>query len=135
MGGFRRAWGILPLTGAGSPLPQLEQHLRSGGFVCLLADRDLSRSAVDVVLCGRPARMPVGPALLARATGAALLPTTCAYAGTDLEITLHEEIEVGPGEVGVRRATQQVADAFSVAIRAHPEDWHMLQRVFGEDTR
>jgi phosphatidylinositol dimannoside acyltransferase len=125
---------ILPLTGSGSPLPPLEERLREGGFVCLLADRDLSRSALEVELCGRPARMPVGPALLARTTGAALVPTTSAYAGRDMEITFHEEVEVGPGMEGLRRATQQVADAFTTAIRAHPEDWHMLQRVFRAET-
>jgi phosphatidylinositol dimannoside acyltransferase len=132
---YRAALGIriLPLTGGESPLPQLEEHLRTGGFVCLLADRDLSRRGVDVVLCGRPARMPVGPALLARTTGAALVPTTSAYAGDDMEITFHEEIEVGPGIEGLRRATQQLADAFTTAIRARPEDWHMLQRVFVEE--
>jgi lauroyl/myristoyl acyltransferase len=132
---YRAALGIriLPLTGGQPPLPQLEEHLRNGGFVCLLADRDLSRRGIDVVLCGRPARMPVGPALLARATGAALVPTTSAYAGTDMELTFHEEIEVGPGLEGLRRATQQLADAFTAAIRARPEDWHMLQRVFVEE--
>ncbi len=131
---YRASLGIriLPLTGGRPPLPLLEEHLRSGGFVCLLADRGLTRSAVEVALCGRPARMPVGPALLARTTGAALVPTTSAYAGPDLEITFHEEVEVGPGLEGLRRATQQVADAFTVAIRAHPEDWHMMQRVFVE---
>ena len=97
---------ILPLTGGESLLPALEATLTAGGFVCLLADRDLSRSAIPVELCGRPARMPVGPALLARTTGAALVPTTCAYAGRDLEITFHEEVEVGEGIDGLRRATQ-----------------------------
>jgi lauroyl/myristoyl acyltransferase len=126
---------ILPLTGGEPPLPTLEETLRAGGFVCLLADRDLTRSALEVELCGRTARMPVGPALLARTTGAALVPTTCAYAGDDLEITFHEEVVVGPGIEGLRRATQQVADAFTVAIRRHPEDWHMLQRVFREPPR
>ena len=38
------------------------RSLREGGFVCLLADRDLSRNAIDVVLCDEPARMPPGPA-------------------------------------------------------------------------
>ena len=126
---------ILPLTGGESPLPALEQRLREGGFVCLLADRDLTRSAVEVRLCGAPARMPVGPAFLARTTGAALVPTTCAYRGEDLEITFHEEVPVGPGIEGLREATQQVADAFTTAIRSRPEDWHMLQRVFREPAR
>ena len=29
--------------------------------------------------------------------------------------------------------TQQMARDFEAGIAAHPEDWHMLQRVFGED--
>jgi len=28
---------------------------------------------------------------------------------------------------------QQVADVFSQAFREHPQDWHMMQRVFVED--
>jgi KDO2-lipid IV(A) lauroyltransferase len=28
---------------------------------------------------------------------------------------------------------QQVADVFAGGIRAHPQDWHMLQRVFVAD--
>jgi KDO2-lipid IV(A) lauroyltransferase len=40
---------------------------------------------------------------------------------------------VGDGEDGVRRAMQQVADAFSLGLREHPEDWHMMQRVFAAD--
>ena len=29
--------------------------------------------------------------------------------------------------------TQQVARLFEAGIRAHPQDWHMLQRVFVAD--
>ena len=52
---------ILPLTGGDATLPRLEQWVRGGGLVCLLADRDLSRTGVEVELCGAPARMPRGP--------------------------------------------------------------------------
>jgi phosphatidylinositol dimannoside acyltransferase len=132
---FRHSLGmrILPLTGGQPPLPRLAEYLRQGGFVCLLADRDLSRSAVEVRLCDEPARMPPGPALLARETGAALIPATLGYIGADLEISFHEEVVVAPGEAGVHEAMQQVADAFTEGIRAHPEDWHMMQRVFSAD--
>ena len=132
---FRAGLGmrILPLDGDRPPLPRLAEYLRQGGFVCLLADRDLSRTAVDVRLCGHPARMPAGPALLARETGAALVPATLRYVGRDLEIHFHPEVEVGPGPEGVRAATQQVADAFTHGITAAPEDWHMMQRVFADD--
>jgi phosphatidylinositol dimannoside acyltransferase len=29
--------------------------------------------------------------------------------------------------------TQQLANVFEQAIREHPQDWHMLQRVFAAD--
>ncbi|HET6562814.1 MAG TPA: phosphatidylinositol mannoside acyltransferase [Marmoricola sp.] len=132
---FRAGLGmtILPLTGGEPPLPALAERLRAGGFVCLLADRDLSRSAVEVTLCGHRARMPTGPALLARLTGAALVPATLSYADRELEIHFHPEVRVGEAAEGVREAMQQVADAFTAGLRKHPEDWHMMQSVFSED--
>ncbi len=132
---FRSGLGmrILPLTGGDSPMLRLSEYLRQGGFAPLLADRDLSRNAVDVRLCDAPARMPPGPALLARETGAALLPVTLRYVGRDLEISFHEEVPVGTGHEGVEAATQQVADAFTRGFRQAPEDWHMMQRVFTDD--
>ncbi len=132
---FRRGLGmtILPLTGGEPPLPALAARLREGGFVCLLADRDLSRSAVEVSLCGHPAQMPTGPAALARLTGAALVPATLAYSGRELEIRFHPEVTVGEGTEGIRAAMQEVADAFTAGLREHPEDWHMMQAVFSED--
>jgi len=133
---YRESLGmrILPLTGGAPTLPTLADHLRAGGLVCLLADRDLGRSRVEVDLCGHRARMPAGPALLARETGAALLPTTLAYTDVagrpGMALALHPEVPVGPGREGLQRAMQQVADAFTGAITAHPEDWHMMQPVF-----
>jgi KDO2-lipid IV(A) lauroyltransferase len=131
---FRESLGmtILPLTGAEPALPKLEAFARTGGFVCLLADRDMSHGRVPVTLCDAPASMPPGPAVLAQSTGAALIPATLRYVERDLEITFHDEIVVGDGEVGVVRATQAIADDFTLGIRRSPADWHMLQRVFGD---
>lgn len=124
---------ILPLSGGQPPTPQLEEHLRGGGFVCLLADRDLSRNGIEVTLCGARARMPRGPAALARSTGAPLVPATLAYRGDDLEITFHEPVRVVDGEDGVATMMQAVADRFTPALTADPQDWHMMQRVFVDD--
>lgn len=118
---------ILPLTGAGPVMPQLERRVGSGGFVCLLADRDLSRTAVEVELCGARARLPRGPAMIARRTGAALVPVTMHYQGDGMVLTLHQPV---PESADDTVTTQRVADCFTDAIRAHPQDWHMMQRVF-----
>ena len=52
---FRRSLGfeVLPLTGGGSPFGTLAQRLRGGGLVCLVSDRDLKESGVEVEMFGR----------------------------------------------------------------------------------
>lgn len=78
---YREALGmtILPLTGDSPPFPTLVRTVHAGGLVPLLADRDLTASGVEVMLCGHPARMASGPAALALATGAPLHPVTVTY--------------------------------------------------------
>lgn len=123
---------ILP-TGDGSTFATLVSRVRGGRLVCLLADRDMSRSGVEVRLCGHRARMPRGPAELARRTGAPLVPATLAYDGPDLRVTIHDPVPHEAGEEGLARMTQTVADRFSEGLRAAPVDWHMMQRVFVDD--
>jgi KDO2-lipid IV(A) lauroyltransferase len=143
---FRERLGmtIFPLTGSGDVFGLLVRRLRSGGFVPLLADRDLSATGVPVTLFGETARLAAGPASLALVTGAALFPVTMHYerlpagapARWGLVVTIHDEVPVPahggrPERVGAM--AQSCADALAEGIRAHPEDWHMLQRVFVAD--
>lgn len=124
---------ILPLSGGDAALPRLEGWVRGGGLAALLADRDLSRTSVEVRLCGAPARMPRGPAVLARRTGAPLVPATLHYTGEDLTITFHPPVPHVEGDAGLVTMMQGVADAFTTGLREHPQDWHMMQKVFVED--
>ena len=124
---------VVALTGGPPTVPLLSARLRAGRFVCLLADRDLSQTGQEVALLGEPARLPRGPALLARRTGAVLLPITSDYQGEQMNLRMHAPIEVGSGSGAVARATQQMADAFTAAIRLAPGDWHLLQPVFSAD--
>ncbi len=123
---------VLPV-GERATTATLLRRLREGAFVCLVADRDLTSSGVEVELLGERARMPGGPAALARSTGSVLLPITPTYEGDRMRLTLHDPVPHRPGPGGVREMTQQVADVFSDVIRRHPQDWHMLQRVFVAD--
>ena len=129
---YRRTLGmeILPLTGGDATLPKLEEWVRGGGLVCLLADRDLSRTSVEVLLCGHAARMPRGPAVLARRTGAPLVPATLHYVGDEMTIHFHPPVPHADGDQGIVAMMQGVADAFTAGISEHPQDWHMMQRVF-----
>ena len=128
---------VLPLTGGAGTLATLAKRLRAGGLVCLVGDRDLSASGIPVDFLGAGARMPAGPAALAQATGAALLPVTLWYDGTPvMKGRVHEEVAVP--EAGTKREkaatmTQALADVWSAGVREHPQDWHMLQRFWLAD--
>jgi KDO2-lipid IV(A) lauroyltransferase len=140
---------ILPLTGGeGDLLDTLSRRLRAGRLVPLLADRDLRASGIEVDLLGAATRMPPGPAMLAIRTGAALHPVSIWYEDAEpdaeparasrqrLVIRFHDEIAAptsGRTREKVTSMTQQVADVFGDAIRAHPQDWHMLQPLWLAD--
>ncbi|AZM52173.1 phosphatidylinositol mannoside acyltransferase [Streptomyces sp. WAC 01529] len=135
---YRESLGmeVLPHTG-GAAFGTLARRLRAGGLICLVADRDLSASGVEVKFFGDTARMPAGPAMLAQHTGAALLPVTLWYDGTPvMKGRIHPPVDVP--ETGTRAEktsvmTQALADAFATGIADHPEDWHMLQRLWLAD--
>ena len=135
---FRESLGmeVLPHSGGASRFGVLAQRLRAGGLVCLLCERDLTGTGVEVEFFGEPARMMGGPAALAIHTGAALMPVTLWYAGPDWGAHIHPEIPVPDGGDRAEQAalmTQQLAQVFETAIARHPEDWHMLQKVFVAD--
>ncbi|MFI7101636.1 phosphatidylinositol mannoside acyltransferase [Streptomyces sp. NPDC050161] len=127
---------VLPHTG-GAAFGTLARRLRSGGLVCLVADRDLSSSGIEVTFFGGAAKMPAGPAMLAVQTGAMLLPVTLWYDDTAvMRGRVHPEIGVPESGTRAEKAaamTQSLADAFASGIADHPEDWHMLQRLWLAD--
>lgn len=132
---YRRALGmeILPLTGGEDPFPLLADRLRAGGLVCLVSDRDLSERGVEVDFFGAVARMPAGPVVLGARTGAAVLPVTMWYEGDRMHVWFHPPVGDKGSSRSIRERTQQLADAFAEGIAAHPEDWHMLQRLWIAD--
>ena len=98
--------------------------------VCLLADRDLGQTGVSVTWRGQPITMPAGPALVARRTGAALLPAVCQFSERGMSIVIGDKITPRPGREGLVAMMQEVADFFAETIAKQPEDWYMMQPFF-----
>lgn len=136
---YRQSLGmeVLALTGGDRPVASvLTARLRAGRCVCLLADRDLGRAAIEVRFFGEIATMPPGPMLLAATTGAALVPMNGSYTAAGWRMEFGPEVDVpaaGRLRDRVRAGAQGLAAAFEPGIAAHPEDWHMLQPVWPAD--
>ncbi|GGM03760.1 phosphatidylinositol mannoside acyltransferase [Micromonospora yangpuensis] len=135
---FREGLGmeILPNHGGTRPtFDVLVDRLGVGTVVPLLADRDLSARGVEVDFFGGRTRMPAGPALLAIRTGAPLYVASMWYepdaacAALDGPLTLPAP-DSGPLDQRVRLLTQRIADGLAAGIARHPQDWHMLQRMW-----
>jgi phosphatidylinositol dimannoside acyltransferase len=125
---------VLPLTGGERPpLDVLAEKLKEGAAVALLADRDLTRNGVEVDFFGGRTKMPPGPALLAIRTGAPLVAIHLWFR-EDQRCTgwvdVIEPVTEGTLSERVRATTQLIADAYAKGIAAHPQDWHMLQRLW-----
>lgn len=126
---------VLPHTG-GAAFGAMARRLRAGGLVCLVADRDLTATGVEVDFFGERARMPSGPALLAQRTGAPLLSATLWYDGPVMRGRVHPPVDVPESGTRAERTasmTQALADVFAAGIAEHPQDWHMLQRLWLAD--
>ncbi|MFR9801317.1 phosphatidylinositol mannoside acyltransferase [Pseudonocardia sp. RS010] len=107
----------------------LTRRLRAGGLVCLIADRDLTGTGIDVPFFGDTIRLPSGPASLCALTGAQLHAAVTYFPpGGGWGATVSPAIAV-PDRTAVPKATLELARAFEEYVAAHLEDWHMLQEL------
>ena len=129
---YRQAIGMEALPLDGRVMGTLASRLREGKLVALVADRDLSRSGIDVKFFDGTARMPAGPALLAIRTGADLITAYVSYTASGIHIDFRK-VQIASGETETERVAKTVqlcADNFAAGISEHPQDWHMLQRIW-----
>jgi KDO2-lipid IV(A) lauroyltransferase len=129
---YRAAFGMESLPVDGRVIPTLSQRIRQGCVIALAADRDLSRTGIEVTFFDGPARMPAGPSLLAIRTGAPLIYACISYT----DIGIHIDFEMVPiaaqGSENERVAAtvQNSANLFAKGISRFPYDWHMMQRIW-----
>jgi len=131
---YRETLGMRVLgLGDQDVIRSLARVLKDGGLVALLGDRDLGGNGVEVTLLGAKARIPAGPALLSLMTGAPILVIGLWFEGDKSRGHVYPPIFGDPTKdrsIELEAVTQAVADNLSQAIAAHPQDWHVLQRVW-----
>lgn len=129
---YRTSMGFEVLSLDSRSFVTLMKRAREKRLIALVADRDLSRSGVDVEFFGHPSRMPAGPALLAIKTGIPLVVAHVSYRpfGIHIDFTEVQIPTQGSESEKISATVQACADLFAKGIAQHPEDWHMLQRIW-----
>jgi KDO2-lipid IV(A) lauroyltransferase len=120
---------FMPVSHQG--LKAMIRHLRAGGVVCIMADRDIQHGGEEVIFCGQRARIPSGAVDMARHTGAALIPSVALREGLD-RFTLFMEpplplVRSGRPEKDRRVNTQRLIQRFEPYLRRHPSQWFVLE--------
>ena len=110
----------------------LIKRARQKRLIALVADRDLSASGVEVNFFGKTAKMPAGPAVLSIKEEIPLVVAHVSYTPSGIHIDFHEILPplAGSEEERIKETVQRIASTFEKGIAEHPEDWHMLQRIW-----
>ncbi len=126
-----RGINVIPL---GKPM-RIWRALKRNEIVFLVGESLLGASGVDVEFFGERAVLPKGAAWLALKSGAAIVPGFC-IRQPDGSYVGHIERPIFPEstddfESAVRTYTQRIAHVFEDYIGKYPEQWCMLQPVWG----
>lgn len=115
-------------------MSELARSLARNEIVCLLVDRDIGGSGIEVPFFGRPARLPAGPALLALRTGAPIVPAAVSRRPDGrLDGRIGQRIVVersGRWRADAARISERIAAHLEYHIGNFPEQWTVLQPVW-----
>ena len=153
--GMRESLGMtiyaLESGSGGSVFRELLRDARSGGTaIALLADRDLTSGGIEVPAFGELTRVAAGPAALSIAAGIKVFPTVITYerlygqrrraAGRKwgIHVDFQEAVSAAdfpdaPKDQLANLISETWYTRWARGIKSHPQDWHMLQRVFVSD--
>lgn len=133
---LREALGMAVVPLGPSAGSEAAKALAGGHILCLLCDRDLAGSGIDVEFFGERTTMPGGPALMALRSDSPLLPTAVYFRGSRCHGVIGAPLDTerrGRLRDDVERVTQDLAHALEDLIRVAPEQWHLLQPNWPSD--
>lgn len=128
---YRNAYGAIAIE-RGKETFRLIKALKMGGAVAILIDQDTKVKSVFVDFFGMKASTPVGAAVLALKTGAAIVPSTI-HLGADNKqhMEIFPELEVtstGNEEADILTNTQRFTNFIEQEVRKHPDQWLWMHR-------
>jgi KDO2-lipid IV(A) lauroyltransferase len=118
-----------------SAVRQIYRVLAQDGVVVMAIDRDLLGTGAEIPFCGRRASIPLGAVEIAARTGAVILPVSLIRDQNDNYVCRGYppiKVELGDDqELGSKLAAVRLLQVMEPELRAHPEQWHVMQPLFG----
>lgn len=135
---FRERLGMHIVPLGPEAAPAVLRAIREAHVLCLLSDRDIEGTGVEVDFFGERTTLPAGPATLALRTGAPLLPTACYFKGSGgvlghVRPPVPAERQAKRLRDDVTRITQDLAHEMEGLIRRAPDQWHLQQPNWPSD--
>jgi phosphatidylinositol dimannoside acyltransferase len=127
--GIRRDLGMNIITLGPGAATESGAAILSGQVMCLLCDRDLAATGIEVEFFGERTTLPGGPALLALRTGAPLFPTAVYFEASRCHGYVSSPLDTqrrGRLRDDVHRVTQDLAVRLEELIARAPEQWHLM---------
>ena len=128
---------VVALTGSTGVYEFLRDAVNKGNVVPILSDRDVAKNGMSNEFFGHKAPLPIGAAMLAVDTGRPVVVCSTWYEEDKLKIRFDDPIYAkDDGQIGRERVklaqqmTGQIAQLLEMHIKAHPQDWHVLQPVW-----
>ena len=150
---LRQAFGVNVVALGPRAMVEVSAAVKRRDVVCLLSDRDIGGNGVEVDFFGERTTLPAGPALLARRTGAPLMPTAVLFRGRQRICLvgdpiwpdqLPDPLDAPDGDQaegrrpGKRAAKNQqvmqlVAERLEELVSVAPDQWHLLEPNWPSD--
>ncbi|MFN8585369.1 MAG: hypothetical protein U0446_08640 [Dehalococcoidia bacterium] len=130
----RAARGVRFMPAGLSAVREAITHLKQGGVLAVLGDRDVLHNGRPTVFFDERARLPSGAVDLSLRTGAPILPVFVTRTPRGrYRVYIDEAFQVqrtGDHEADIEAGMRQVAAALETGIRRAPDQWFPLQPVW-----
>lgn len=143
---LRQAFGVNVVPLGPRAMVELSASVKRRDIICLLSDRDIGGNGVGVEFFGEETTLPVGPAMLARRTGAPVLPVAVLFRGRQRVCLVGDAIwpdqfqnpDAEPGTKVTGRALnhaiiQELAHQLERLVAIAPDQWHLLEPNWPSD--
>jgi len=126
---LRSRFKIIYTTGSPFVLLELQKVLRAGEVVGMQFDRQVGAGHLPLPFFGRPASFPVGAVMLARMSGAPIVPIFSVYPDGDrsrVEVHYEEPIVVShtrDRDRDLREALARTVSVYESWVRRYPLQW------------